>query len=227
MSNIKYFIKNESTFNLIVSLPAAVQLLFVENYLADVMAFCLNGSLSPVTKDPEQRHENEDDEEINVVDVSDGEDDGMESGASCSRSSSMRSTGEACSERLQPLDLSKKSARWNDSQASSGQTVIEARPSVIQTQDVDEHFRKSLSFNPLLLNEAEVKGRHCSESSAPDQPSLAVDDHFARALGEVWWALKANMSTETATTANDATIQAVEVGENEISSESQSENNPS
>uniref|UniRef100_A0A5S6R536 Transcription cofactor vestigial-like protein 4 n=1 Tax=Trichuris muris TaxID=70415 RepID=A0A5S6R536_TRIMR len=80
-----------------------------------------------------------------------------------------------------PLDLSRKGGQAD---------TANCRPSVIKSQevfelpDVDEHFRKSLSFTPQQIN-AEAK----------------VDDHFARALGEVWWALKAKMDDADTTDA--------------------------
>ncbi|CDW56032.1 Transcription cofactor vestigial-like protein 4 [Trichuris trichiura] len=137
--------------------------------------------------------EDEEEEEINVVDLSDEEEDGYSSShhvePSCSRSSSIRSiqgdVPRAVGAQM-PLDLSRKGGAQTD--------AVDCRPSVIKSQesfelpDVDEHFRKSLSFTPQQIN-AEAK----------------VDDHFARALGEVWWALKAKMDDTNAADSNSPT----------------------
>ncbi|VDP13702.1 unnamed protein product [Soboliphyme baturini] len=109
----------------------------------------------------------EEEEEINVVDLSDTED--------CARSGSS-STSAACQHPAlnpggenSPLDLSYKS-QGASSAKISGVTdkAVFSRPSVIKSSDakfdseelpdVEEHFRKSLGPNPKVFTEAEAKG---------------------------------------------------------------------
>jgi len=169
------------------------------------------------------RKEDDDDEEINVVDVSDSELDDVQKPQTSNKYwpfsiSNPEDLKQLASVKFRdtpcrPLDLSNKSKCKPPIESNNRQTLENGTNSKVKSWPASFHIaeRQSSSSSPLVLNQVRPSvirsadvcfdhqelpdvDEHFRKSLGPQVPpseaDAKVDDHFARALGNMWWQIK-------------------------------------